>query len=316
MTNGQPLVIRAAKKPISTLRKPLDSINLDTKQPEAASYERSDVCAVPAASVIVENVVAFEIAAALVEKFGGDSLTEMQARYELFQKLAREQWCSGRRRRARLWVESKTRSRTGPSKVNKDVLLARNHAAKSLPHGLWAVGGCSHLRGAVGSRLVPLALVAGISSSRAGRRASPRRRARAGQFSTSRRHALRGRIDCRSPNRSATGPFPRLSGGEADGRKRSLDHLSQAELLDTSRLDLVGEIVESQHALPGRLRRIEGSTIVAAAQLTLGLTDGQGPQTLSNVRATDAQASDEPQGVLEFQLAGDEQMSKRPRRLA
>ena len=63
MTNGQPLVIRAAKKPISTLRKPLESVNLDTKQPEAASYERSDVCAVPAASVILENVVAFEIAA-------------------------------------------------------------------------------------------------------------------------------------------------------------------------------------------------------------------------------------------------------------
>ena len=90
MTNGQPLVIRAAKKPISTLRKPLESINLETKQPEAAAYERSDVCAVSAASVIVENVVAFEVAAALVEKFGGDSLVEMKARYELFLKMARE----------------------------------------------------------------------------------------------------------------------------------------------------------------------------------------------------------------------------------
>ena len=89
MTNGQPLVIRAAKKPISTLRKPLESINLDTKQPEAASYERSDVCAVPAASVIVENVVAFEMAAALVDKFGGDSLAEMQARWKLFHEMAR-----------------------------------------------------------------------------------------------------------------------------------------------------------------------------------------------------------------------------------
>ena len=57
MTNGQPLVIRAAKKPISTLRKPLESINLATKETEAASYERSDVCAVPAAGVIIENVV-------------------------------------------------------------------------------------------------------------------------------------------------------------------------------------------------------------------------------------------------------------------
>ena len=59
MTNGQPIIIRAAKKPISTLAKPLASINLDTKEPEAASYERSDVCAISAASVIVENVVAF-----------------------------------------------------------------------------------------------------------------------------------------------------------------------------------------------------------------------------------------------------------------
>jgi chorismate synthase len=90
MTNGQPLIVRAAKKPISTLRKSLESINLDTKQPEAASYERSDVCAVPAASVIVENVVAFEVACALVDKFGGDSLVEMQGRYELFLKMARE----------------------------------------------------------------------------------------------------------------------------------------------------------------------------------------------------------------------------------
>ena len=90
MTNGQPLVVRAAKKPISTLRKPLASINLETKQPVEASYERSDVCAVPAASVIVENVVAFEVAAALVEKFGNDSLEEMKARYDLFLSMARE----------------------------------------------------------------------------------------------------------------------------------------------------------------------------------------------------------------------------------
>src|SRR6185503_8539030 len=90
MTNGQPLVVRAAKKPISTLRKPLESINLKTHQPESAAYERSDVCAVAAASVIVENVVAFEVAGALIDKFGGDSLTEMKARYELFMKMARE----------------------------------------------------------------------------------------------------------------------------------------------------------------------------------------------------------------------------------
>ena len=90
MTNGQPLIVRTAKKPISTLRKPLASINLQTKQDEPAEYERSDVCAVPAASVIVECVVAFEIARALVDKFGGDSLEEMKARWELFLKLARQ----------------------------------------------------------------------------------------------------------------------------------------------------------------------------------------------------------------------------------
>lgn len=90
MTNGQPLIVRAAKKPISTLAKPLDSVNLKTKQPEAAAYERSDVCAVSAAAIIVENVVAFEVARALADKFGNDSLLEMKARWELFHKLARE----------------------------------------------------------------------------------------------------------------------------------------------------------------------------------------------------------------------------------
>lgn len=90
MTNGQPLVVRAAKKPISTLRQPLDSVNLVTKRPEPAQYERSDVCAVSAASVIVENVVAFEVAAALVEKFGNDSLAELRARFDLFLEMARQ----------------------------------------------------------------------------------------------------------------------------------------------------------------------------------------------------------------------------------
>lgn len=90
MTNGQPLIVRAAKKPISTLRKPLESVNLNTKEAEAAQYERSDVCAVSAASVIVESVVAFEVATALCEKFGNDSLAEMLARWDLFQRMARE----------------------------------------------------------------------------------------------------------------------------------------------------------------------------------------------------------------------------------
>jgi chorismate synthase len=90
MSNAQPIVVRAAMKPISTLAQPLESIQLGTKKPEKASYERSDVCAVAAASVILENVVAFEVAQALVEKFGGDSLREMQARWKLFHEMAAE----------------------------------------------------------------------------------------------------------------------------------------------------------------------------------------------------------------------------------
>jgi len=90
MTNSQPIVIRAAKKPISTLAQPLESVNLETLEPETAAYERSDVCAIAAASCIVENVVAFEVACALVDKFGGDSLAEMKARWEVFHRMARE----------------------------------------------------------------------------------------------------------------------------------------------------------------------------------------------------------------------------------
>ena len=88
MTNSQPIVVRAAKKPISTLAKPLESINLKTKESQKASYERSDVCAVAACSAIIENVVAFQVARALVDKFGGDSLAEMQARWKLFHEMA------------------------------------------------------------------------------------------------------------------------------------------------------------------------------------------------------------------------------------
>ena len=88
MTNGQPLVIRAAMKPISTLQKPLESIDMETKEPSKASYERSDVCALSACSVIIENVVSFELAAAMIEKFGGDNLEEMQQRWSLFHEMA------------------------------------------------------------------------------------------------------------------------------------------------------------------------------------------------------------------------------------
>jgi chorismate synthase len=95
MTNGQPIVIRAAMKPISTLARPLESVNLATKQSEEAAYERSDVCAVAAASCVIENVVAFEIARALVDKFGGDSLAEIQARWKLFHDMAQDKLNKG-----------------------------------------------------------------------------------------------------------------------------------------------------------------------------------------------------------------------------
>jgi chorismate synthase len=81
MTNGQPLVVRGAKKPISTLRKRLRSIDLRTKEAQDSAYERSDICALPAASIIAEAVVAFEVAAAFLEKFGGDTMEETRARW-------------------------------------------------------------------------------------------------------------------------------------------------------------------------------------------------------------------------------------------
>ncbi len=84
MTNGSPVVVRAAMKPIATLLQGLPSVNLNTKESERSDYERSDVCAVSAASVVVENVVAFEIARAAISKFGGDSLLETRQNYDAF----------------------------------------------------------------------------------------------------------------------------------------------------------------------------------------------------------------------------------------
>ncbi len=82
VTNGQPLVTRVAMKPISTLMRPLDSVNMRTKEAAAAHIERSDVCAVPAASVIGEAMLALVLADAMLEKFGGDSMTEILARWQ------------------------------------------------------------------------------------------------------------------------------------------------------------------------------------------------------------------------------------------
>ena len=86
MTNGQPLIVRAACKPISTLRNPLRSVDLETGREEAAAQERSDVCVVPAASVIGEAVVAFELARAFLDKFGGDTFEETRVRFETYQE--------------------------------------------------------------------------------------------------------------------------------------------------------------------------------------------------------------------------------------
>jgi chorismate synthase len=82
MSNGAPLVVRAAMKPISTLMSPLQSVDFRSKQPADASVERSDVCSAPAAAVVGEAVVAFELAVAFLEKFGGDSLREITRNYE------------------------------------------------------------------------------------------------------------------------------------------------------------------------------------------------------------------------------------------
>jgi len=89
MTNGMPLVVRGVMKPISTLLKGLDSVNLETLTAERSDYERSDICAVPAASVVAENVVAFEIARAFLEKFAGDTLSEVKAAHQFYLGAAR-----------------------------------------------------------------------------------------------------------------------------------------------------------------------------------------------------------------------------------
>ena len=82
MTTGQPIVVRGFLKPLSTLRKPLRSVEINTKRPVVATVERTDVTTVPAAGVIGEAMLAFELAKALLEKFGGDSLRELQRNHQ------------------------------------------------------------------------------------------------------------------------------------------------------------------------------------------------------------------------------------------
>jgi chorismate synthase len=86
VTNGQPVVVRAAMKPISTLRRPLRSVDLETKEAVEAVVERSDVCAVPAAGVVGEAMMAIVLAEAFLAKFGGDSLDEIRRNYRAYQE--------------------------------------------------------------------------------------------------------------------------------------------------------------------------------------------------------------------------------------
>jgi chorismate synthase len=86
VSNGQPVVIKGWMKPIPTLKKPLRSVNLATKKPHLASFERSDICAVPAASIVAEAMVALEITRFFLEKFGGDSLKEVKRNFRHYLK--------------------------------------------------------------------------------------------------------------------------------------------------------------------------------------------------------------------------------------
>ncbi|HUA21242.1 MAG TPA: chorismate synthase [Bryobacteraceae bacterium] len=89
MTNGEDVVVRGLLKPISTLRRPLESVDLATREPALAAYERSDVCVVPAAGVIGEAMVAIVLAQAFLEKFGGDSLEETRRNFEGYKEQVR-----------------------------------------------------------------------------------------------------------------------------------------------------------------------------------------------------------------------------------
>ena len=90
MTNGEDIVIRAVMKPIPTLMKPLHSVDIEKKAPVLASKERSDVCAVPAASVVGEAMAAFVLAEAFIEKFDSDNMRDMKADVEAYKKRTEE----------------------------------------------------------------------------------------------------------------------------------------------------------------------------------------------------------------------------------
>ena len=89
ISNGEDIVVRGYLKPISTLRRPLQSVDLETKEPVKAAYERSDVCVVPAAGVVAEAMVALVVARCFLEKFGGDSLEETRRNFEGYREQVR-----------------------------------------------------------------------------------------------------------------------------------------------------------------------------------------------------------------------------------
>ena len=89
MTNGMPVVVRGTMKPISTLLRGMPSVEFGTHEPVQSAYERSDVSAVAAASVVMENAVAFEIARAFLGKFAGDSMREVRASHDSYLAAAR-----------------------------------------------------------------------------------------------------------------------------------------------------------------------------------------------------------------------------------
>jgi chorismate synthase len=89
MSTGEPLRVRVAFKPLSTLMQPLRSVDMKTKAESLGTIERSDVCAIPAAAVIAEAAVAFELANSFLEKFGGDSLTEIRRNYQGYMEQVR-----------------------------------------------------------------------------------------------------------------------------------------------------------------------------------------------------------------------------------
>lgn len=91
MTNGEPVIVQAAMKPIPTLYHPLKTVNLETKEEVEASIERSDICAVPAALVVLEHVIAWEIAQAILEKFPADTLPELKRAWQEYHEYLRAQ---------------------------------------------------------------------------------------------------------------------------------------------------------------------------------------------------------------------------------